>query len=231
MPLQQTIAPPAHLSRFRGIIPPRARRWGLIVITLLCILALTREVALDYYRVHGNSMTPTLRPGDYILADKMAFGKGLPLVGRLFSRDDTPSRSEMVIFALHPDKKIYLIKRIVGLPGDTLSMQAGTLYVNHQQLAESYTRHQIDPARDPGAPSSWHYSYLLPEVQIHQYAPTGADWGPILVPEGVYFVLGDNRNESGDSRRFGFVRHDELIAKPIVLLYSNTSNKAATWLR
>ncbi len=204
----------AHLYKACHAAPTKAKWVSITFLAVLCLLVLVRETTVGFYRVHGVSMTLALLPGDYVLADKTAFGDGL-LVSLI---DAMPSRGEIVIFSLHPGHKHHLIKRVVALPGDTLAMRNGRLRVNHGLLAEPYLRHATNVPGPSDAPSSWHFSYLLPKKQNHRYEPTGTDWEPLVVPEGGFFVLGDNRRTSDDSRDFGFVRTEELIARPIAFL-------------
>jgi len=167
-------------------------------------------------------MLPTLAAGDFILADKTAYKKTLFQIGWLSFRDTVASRADIVVFALrhHAFRKDrpYLIKRVVALPGDTLAMQDGHLVVHPEKLTSLQAESSM-PQAYTGIPGNWHFSYLVPTVQHRHYQPTGTDWGPIVVPEDAYFVLGDNRNESVDSRDFGFVRSDELEAKFFMLLH------------
>ncbi len=197
-------------------LPSRAKRAGLVLLAILFLLVLARETMIGFYRVHGRSMAPTLHPGDYVLADKTAFGNGF--LALLLSREVMPSRGEIVVFALRPERGRYLIKRVVALPGDTLAMRGGRLYVNHQPLAEPYLNPAADTLDRSDAPGSWHFSYLPPQKQTRRYHPTGRNWGPLIVPDSAFFVLGDNRDASGDSRSFGFVYVGELVARPIAFL-------------
>lgn len=196
----------------------RVVRGSLLFFVACLLLVGVREAALGFYRVEGASMQPTLLLGDLLLADKTAFGLRLPLVGSLAQRP-SPARGEIVVLRLRHHRN-RLIKRIVGLPGDTVAMRAGRLHVNGTPVVEPYVQETVEEMRRNGAPGPWHFSYLVPDKQNYRYAPTGANWGPIVIPEARYFVLGDNRDASGDSRGFGFVRPDELVARPFLLLYS-----------
>jgi len=178
--------------------------WRLgILLAVLVILTGMRKTVLDFYCVKGPSMEPTLFEGDCFLADKMAF------------RNKTPRHGDLVILARASDKEEHLIKRIIALPGDTLVMQAGGLYLNNKRLEESYADLFQGDSRNLTKPGIWHYSFLLSSVNRYRYEPTGRDWGPIGVPDSAYFVLGDNRSKSMDSRSFGFIQHHELLARPI----------------
>lgn len=190
-------------SAFISFLSPTVWRRAGVLLALLFVLIGMRRTVLDFYCVQGPSMEPTLYEGDCFLADKTAF------------INKHPFRGEVVILARSSDQEEHLIKRVVALPHDTLAMRLGHLYVNHERLEESYlgpSQRDIHQATKPGI---WHYSYLLPSVNRYRYEPTGRDWGPIVVSEHSYFVLGDHRSKSMDSRYFGFIKHHELLARPL----------------
>lgn len=190
---------------------------GVLLSLIVCVLlAGARATALDFYRVGGGSMRPTLLPGDLVLANKTAFGLRLPFLG--FVTDGTPpTYGEIIVLQLRYRKR-RLIKRVVALPGDTVAMRAGQLHINGELVSEPYLHELSGETKQGKPPENWHFSYLIPEQQNHQYKPTGAEWGPLVVPAERYFVLGDNRDASGDSRGFGFVHAEELIARPLCVL-------------
>lgn len=190
-------------SAFVSLLSPTVWRRAGAILALLFVLIGIRRTVLDYYCVQGPSMEPTLHEGDCFLADKTAF------------INKHPFRGEVVILARSSDKEEHLIKRIIALPGDTLAMQAGGLYLNNKRLEESYADLFQGDFRNLTKLGSWHYSYLLPSLNRYRYEPTGSDWGPIVVAERSYFVLGDHRSNSMDSRHFGFIKHHELLARPL----------------
>lgn len=165
------------------------------------------------YRVYGSSMEPTLSHGDLLVADRAAFGR----MERNSSAEGRIARGDLLVFALSAGG-MQRIKRVVALSGDTLSMDAGRLFVNSHMVREPYLAQGPVSLRDTGAPGDWHYSYVVHAVRNHRYRPTGDAWGPIVVPDSAYFVLGDNRAHSGDSRSFGFVYAGDVIGKPVWIL-------------
>ena len=189
-----------------------------VMLVLSCLTLLIRMSVVDIYRVQGMSMEPTLYSGDYILAKRVPLGNGLPMLRRVLKREETPGRGEIVILRAPSTSTTYMVKRVIGIPGDTLAMRRGRLHVNQQVLYEPYVSEQSYHLEGEPAPGSWHYSYVIPPNQGHRYQPTGSNWGPIMVPDSSIFVLGDRRDNSGDSRDFGFFGPDELIAKPLVAL-------------
>ena len=146
-------------------------------------------------------MEPTVLAGDYVLA---------------LSKVRSPAREEVVIYNL---KGLPYVKRVLGLPGDTLSMRDGVLVVNGQPVVEPYASHRTETARVDSA-FTWQRRFLERERDSTMYHPTLTAWGPIVVPPDNYFVLGDNRGESADSRYTGFVRRAEIFARPMFIYFS-----------
>lgn len=158
-------------------------------------------------------MSPTLSPGDYVVTTEIEFDFNYSLIDKLFPGINNVSRRDIVVVTLHPDNNRFIIKRVAALPGDTIFVRNGELYINSKRQLEPYV--SIPMSSRSTLPGSWHFSYLLPEIQGHKYSPAGDNWGPLVVPDEAYFVLGDNRSKSGDSRRFGFVYADEICSKSI----------------
>ena len=116
-------------------------------------------------------------------------------------------------------KGLPYIKRVLGLPGDTLSMREGVLTANGRSIAEPYASHGIERSvTDPAF--SWQRSFLARVSDSSRYHPTLTTWGPIVLPPDNYFVLGDNRGESADSRYMGFVGETDIFAHPIFIYFS-----------
>jgi len=118
-----------------------------------------------------------------------------------------------------PDKNY--VKRIVAVPGDTVEMRDKALYLNHEPMAEPFARHE-DRFSDPTDPRMiWQRDYLIEgRVQIDRYLPTRDNWGPLVVPSGKIFALGDNRDRSEDSRYWGFLDQGDIKGRPIFVYYS-----------
>lgn len=128
--------------------------------------------------VKGRSMEPSLQDGNFLLVNRLAYN------------DDLPARGEVIVFTNPSDTDIDFIKRVIGLPGDTIEVNNGTLYLNNQIIDESYILSQ-----------------------------SLRNTSPVVVPEGHVFVLGDNRNVSSDSRTWGPLDIDEILGKPILIYW------------
>lgn len=194
---------------------------GIAIVLFLVI----RTFLVEAFRIPTGSMENTLLVGDFLLVNKAVYGAQLPGTSLGLPAFGTPTRGDVVVFRPphEPDKNY--VKRLVGVPGDTLSMQDKVLYINGEPQAEPYVQH-IDPLGQPVhlPEMQWQRSYLAPGVDPDQYRPTRDTWGPIVVPEGYYFVLGDNRDDSEDSRYWGFVEASAIKGKPLFIYYSFNPN-------
>jgi signal peptidase I len=150
-------------------------------------------------------MEPTLLEGEYFIT--------VPI-----SPTDV-RRGEVVAFHFADDSTRSFVKRVVGVPGDTLAMHNGVLFLNARAVSEPYAHHD-NPTADPGGDEfDWHRSYLLSDSAA-DHRPSLNNWGPILVPANMYFVLGDNRDNSLDSRVRGFVSGACVFARPYRIYFS-----------
>jgi signal peptidase I len=194
-------------------------RW-YVYLGLYCIIALvlrpwtyayTKTHLLEAFRVPAASMEPTIHVGDYLYVAKWDNAR----------RD--LHRGALVVFESVEEPGLKVIKRILGVPGDTLAMDAGTLHRNGQPLAEPYTiRVQPGRSEDPlqrAKMQAWQSRYLAGAV-ADPYRPDLEDWGPVVVPADSLFVLGDNRDASYDSRYYGFIPWHNVLGQPWVVYFS-----------
>lgn len=159
-------------------------------------------------------MEPTLLAGDCIVVRR----------ARVTDPRVEPRRGAVVVLHLEPGG--YVVKRLVARPGDTVEVRAGRLLVNSAAPDEPYVGGAGSP-RGMKPPGNWHYAFLLPDRRTPAYAPTAAAWGPVAVPESAFFVLGDNRRDSGDSRSFGFVSPGEVVGLPRRVVWSSDPRRPA----
>jgi len=206
--------------------PVRAARWILewtrsIAVALVVWFLLTSFV-VQMFRITSGSMEPGILVGDFLFVNRMLYGAEVPLTGRHLPAIREPRRGEMVVVQ-SPVEDLRLLKRLVGLPGDTLAMVDGTLLRNGQRQVEPYVRMAggawaPDPAYS-GAMRRWHHAYLV-GTDPGSYRPDERNWGPLVVPRDSMFLLGDNRDFSLDSRFWGFVPRRNLLGKPILIYFS-----------
>ena len=221
-------------------------RWGAELFGVLALVLGCRVALADWPNVPTGSMEPTVRVGDYLLVNKLAYGPRLPFTNTAieFGR---PQRGDVVVFRYPLDVSILYVKRLVGLPGDVVAYSHGVVSVNgqpyhavvepspavrpedrgqvfvHETAAGSERTIKLD-ARHPGAlvaPQAW-LSAWPDACQV-----TAADAWRCTVPDGRYLMMGDNRDNSADSRVWGFLDHHEVYGKAVRVLVNFSDLKRA----
>lgn len=221
-----------HGYRLAGGLPsghafPWYARWySLVLIFIAAPIAFT-SLLFQFFSMPANSMYPTLQPGDRVVANKFAYGYGkfsLPFrsgpQSKIFARK--PERGDLVVFASPGQPDIDYIKRVIGLPGDKVQLRGGYLYINGQAAPKQQIEVQQSSDVRDGAFAI--YSESLPNDRAYRLAEDKpvADTPELIVPDGQYFVLGDNRNRSIDSRHdIGFVPEDNIFAKVALVLFND----------
>lgn len=198
----------------------RAWEWIKSAAVALVIWYFLTALIVQAFRIPSGSMERTLLEGDFLFANKALYGAEVPFVKKRFPAFREPVRFDIVIFDSVTDDGVNVVKRIVGMPGDTLIMQDNTLVVNGRRIEEDYvvlSDQSVDPA-DPQM-RAWQVKYFL-ERSKRSYRPTLKNWGPLVVPPDSFFVLGDNRDHSYDSRYWGFLGRDRIRGRPMFVYYS-----------
>mgnify|MGYP001554163656 CR=1 FL=1 len=178
---------------------------------------------LQPFLIPSESMEHTLLVGDFLLVNKQVYapaGSPSNLVRRLLPYRDV-ERGDVIVFHYPEDPRRFLVKRVIGIPGDHVLISDGRVMVNGVSLAEPYV--SIEPA----APNSFRenfpaITYTDPNIDPAWWRVLQSDTrnGELIVPPGKYFVLGDNRNYSKDSRFWGFVSRQAIMARPLVIYFS-----------
>jgi len=178
-----------------------------------------RTFVIQTFTITSGSMEGTLLVGDFLVLSKSAYGATIPGTGVRLPGYSEPHRGDVVVFRGHHEP-IDLVKRLIGMPGDTLSMEGGVLKINGVAQDEPYVI-RTDPQSDGFHPwMDWQADFLVDSVDPASYHPTRDNWGPIVVPQNRYFMMGDNRDASLDSRYWGFVDPGALKGKAVVLYFS-----------
>jgi signal peptidase I len=203
------------------------------VSTAIVLFLLIRTFFVEAFKIPTGSMENTLLVGDFLLVNKAVYGAELPGFHTRLPGFTQPQRSDVIVFLPPHDPTKNYVKRVVGLPGDTLEMREKVLYVNGAAQLEPYTRH-IDSFTEPADPRMlWQRDFLVGgKRQLRRYDPTRDSWGPIVVPPHKYFALGDNRDNSEDSRYWGFVDEESIRGRPMFVYYSFVRNplQPFSWL-
>ncbi|MEP6618279.1 MAG: signal peptidase I [bacterium] len=225
---------PATGSRLRALWEQIKSLAGAILIYLVLNTFLVAA-----YRIPSGSMIPTLLIGDWLFVNKAVYGPHIPFTNSHLPSFSEPKRGEVIVFvspyqadeaARNDDPTPTLVKRMVGMPGDTLYMRAGLLYVNGVAQRQGFGIVST-PRPGSGQPTDvselfdWQHKIELKQSRFGP-APTQPqldNWGPLAIPAGHYFMMGDNRYESKDSRYWGIVPRENVRGRPIFVYYSYRS--------
>jgi signal peptidase I len=214
------------------------RGWvGSFLIALLIATSI-KSVIADWYVVPTGSMKPTIVEGDRIFANKLAYDLKVPYTTWHIAQWDDPGRGEIVVFNSPVEDK-RLVKRVVGLPGDTVAMVDNRVYINGKAVSYSQSDQtayyqSVVSANDP-APQFFKEDLLgtCHPVMISPLMPSRRTFAPVRIPKGHYFMLGDNRDNSADSRYFGFVDRQNIIGRAtrIVISLDKSHHYKPRWER
>lgn len=250
----------AHMGTSRRKHAPRAAvraapvrpaslavRTRTFVIGLLPILAIflgTRQLLAEAFRIPSGSMEPTLLVGDWLFVNKLRFGPHIPFTKHSLRGYAAPKRGDVAVFVSPPQDVTIrispeevtptLVKRIVGVPGDTLLMRHGRLMVNGAVVPSPNSFVLPDSVADQPQPIfAWQHQIELHSSRFGEpvSAPSVHEWGPLVVPNGSFFMMGDNRDNSVDSRYYGPVPRTNLRGSPMFVYYSYDPEQGADYLR
>lgn len=201
------------------------REWIKSIVIALAIFLLLRTFLIEAFRIPSGSMENTLLVGDFLFVNKALYGAEIPFTGVRLPPIREPERGDLVIFRSVEDERLTVVKRIIGVPGDTLAMVDNVLQVSGVPRDEPYALH-VDSLADPEDPKmrAWQVRYLTADRDPTEYRPTLKNWGPIVVPPDSFFVMGDNRDHSYDSRYWGFLGRRRIRGRPLIVYYSYDKN-------
>lgn len=196
--------------------PPRGfiAEWTVTIVLLL----FGTTTLVQAFVIPTGSMEDTLLVGDHLLVDKLAYAPGGPLTKGVLPYSDV-KRGDIIVFRYPVDIRQTFVKRVMGVPGDRLHLRDKQVYLNGKLLNEPYVVHKldyIDSYRDnfPAEPNTPIYP---PAQAMLEHNVQGGD---VIVPAGFYFAMGDNRDQSLDSRYWGFVPRENIIGKPLIIYWS-----------
>ncbi len=185
-----------------------------------------RQFVVEAFKIPSGSMIPTLSIGDHLLVNKFIYGPRIPFTDtRIFTWKE-PKRGDIIVFKYPENESKNFIKRVVGLPGDKIEIKNGALFINDQPV--KVTEEGKSDGGKQGSGSSYYPKPELLEEQLgtvrheiqYLHDQSGYNYGPILVPKGSVFVMGDNRDNSQDSRVWGFVRDNKILGKALIIYWS-----------
>jgi signal peptidase I len=200
-----------------------AREYSEAFIIALALAIILRSFFVQAYKIPSGSMEPTLLIGDHIIVNKLIYGLRLPdsFFGLTPLENEIPwghylfqlepvHRGDVVVFVFPPDPTKDFIKRVIGIPGDTIEVKNGKLYRNGDLADDPHAHFELMPdERQQGSPRDY--------------------FGPLKVPEGQYLMMGDNRDRSYDSRFWGMVNRDEIEGRAM-FIYWSWDSEGTGWL-
>ncbi len=194
--------------------------WTKSLAVAFVIFLVIRTFVVEAFRIPTGSMEKTLLVGDFLLVNKAVYGAPIPGTHSHLPAFDRPQRGDIIVFLPPRDPGKHYVKRLVGMPGDTLAMRDKVLYLDGRAVQEDYVQHTDDLGDPRSADMNWQRDYLEPRIAAVDYHPSRDNWGPLVVPQDRYFVLGDNRDDSEDSRYWGFVDPAAVEGRPLIVYYS-----------
>lgn len=170
------------------------REWIEVIITAGILYLIIRTFIIQAFNIPSSSMEPTLKIRDRLFASKFSYGLSLPLTDKKVFQIRDPKRGEIIVFKYPEDPRKAFIKRVIALPGETIEIRQGKVYINDRLLNESYAYH------------------IRKNLSYDNY-------GPVKVPPDFYFVMGDNRDRSSDSRIWGFLERKYILGKALFIYW------------
>jgi signal peptidase I len=201
--------------------------WKTAAVIVFVIIPLKSSIA-DWNWVPSGSMNPTILEGDLIYVDKLAYDLRFPLTFNRLAEWSKPQRGDIVV-CFSPDDRTRLVKRVIGLPGDTIESRSNVLFINGHPL--SYTKNDTRCAEGLASGLKKRAVFATEDLDGYEHTvmsipslPAMRNFGPVTVPQGDYFVMGDNRDNSKDSRYFGFMEGRAIIgkAKAVIVSFDKT---------
>lgn len=209
------------------------REWVRPFLIVLLVVSTFRSAVADWNDVPTGSMKPTILPGERIFVNKVAYDLKIPFTRIRLAQWADPQRGDVVVLFSPADGK-RLVKRVVGLPGDEIEMRHNRLYVNGQEaLYEEYDSlfvAELGYEPENGGVQMWREEVGGDEHPVlwMPYAPLGGTFPRTVVPDHQYFVMGDNRNQSRDSRWFGFVDRERIVGQATAVVVSFDKKQSFT---
>jgi len=219
---------------------------ALLVAVVLALII--RAFVVQAFKIPSGSMLETLQIGDQLLVSKFQYGIRMPFTGKVLIPVSEPQRGDIIVFEYPYDDKldatrpqlkdVDFVKRVVGLPGDTVEVRAKEVYVNGEHVTGPYIQHVREDIEPNPMPEDHPAITVDPKAYFDHCEDATSicrakrDWMPkVTVPEGHYFAMGDNRDESYDSRFWGFVSRDSIKGKAMIIYWSWTGPTNIRWER
>jgi signal peptidase I len=226
-PEPETKGPPRADEKPNGAV-----EWAKSIAIAVVLFLFLRTFLVQTFVITSGSMEDTLLVGDMLVVNRAAIGTRVPGTSLRIPGYSHPERGDVLVFDPPHEETLKLIKRLIGMPGDTVEMRNRALYVNGERQEEPYVRHSNIPDQtDPWM--EWQRDHLLDRADPTAYTPTRDNWGPLVIPEDRYFMLGDNREQSLDSRYWGLLEGWRLEGRAVFkyFSYNKGSYRPFPWIR
>lgn len=201
---------------------------------VLVLVFILRSFVFEPFRIPSGSLEPTLLVGDFILVNKYDYGLRLPIIHKKVYSLNNPKRGDIIVFRWPLDTSVDFIKRVIGIPGDHISYVNKVLYVNGKEIPQEFVKNTTDKDNN----KEWDVTQKTEDFfgikhSIYQIPnKSSEDFTHIVVPANQYFVMGDNRDDSADSRYWGFVPEENILGKASVVWLSwNADGKLIDHIR
>lgn len=202
---------------------------------ILLIVFLLRSFLYEPFRIPSGSLKPSLEIGDFILVNKFDYGIRLPVFHNKIFKTGEPKRGDIMVFRWPPNPSVLFIKRVVGLPGDRISYINKVLTINGIPVPQEFDKNTIDIDETGNSYEVIQKTEDLLGVKHNIYLVPdrfGLDYKDIIVPPNMYFAMGDNRDNSADSRWFGYVPEENIVGKAVLTWMSwDSNNYSIRWNR
>jgi signal peptidase I len=224
--MPETLASPGTTPR-RHIVYPTLLDTVRSLLSVIVIALFALTFIVQPFRIPSESMERTLLIGDFLLVNKAIYAP--PGIWHWLLPYRSVRRGDIVVFHFPLEPADHVVKRVIGIPGDHIHLHNGIVYLNGQPLHEPYAEYQVAYAdnfrdqfptlqyTDPGVDTKW-WEEMRGDIQS----------GDLIIPQGRYFVLGDNRNHSRDSRYWGFVPRENIVGRPFMIYFSLRQRPATT---
>ena len=194
-------------------IKSKFREYAEAIVIAVLIAFFIRTFIIQAFKIPSGSMKPTLQIGDHILVTKFIYGIKIPIIRKTLASISEPKRGDMVVFIYPEDRSKDFVKRVIGIGGDNIEIRNKKIYLN-------------------GLPYNDNYGVYTDDMIIPGAAQPRDNFGPVTVPPGSVFVMGDNRDQSYDSRFWGFVDLRDVLGKAFIIYWSwNNDEHNVRWSR
>lgn len=197
--------------------------WVKSIAVALAVWFFLRSFVVEAFRIPSGSMEKTLLVGDFLFVNKFVYGAEVPFTSWKLPVVREPHRNDILVFDSVEEEGLKVVKRLVGVPGDTLAMENDALLLNGRKVDEPYAQH-TDPYASADAYQrakmrDWQVRHLV-QRDTALYRPDLRNWGPIVVPKDSLFMMGDNRDSSYDGRYWGFLPRKNVRGTPLIVYFS-----------